>query len=407
MIVHGTALAPHDLSSAWSWQPGIVIPLAVAAGLYVRGVRTEWTRAPQSRDRISRGAALFAAGFAVLVLALVSPLHRLGEVLFSAHMVQHEVLMTLAAPLLVMSRPVVPFLWAVPMGVRRVVGGAATRSWFAGVWRLLSLPSIATALHGVAIWAWHAPPLYNATLTSEWVHAAQHASFLGTALLFWWSLIHGSRRRDGYGLAVILVFFTAVHTTILGALLTLSDTPWYSSYTPYLTSLWNLSPLEDQQLGGLIMWIPATVAYLVAALALFLGWIRESEVRVVSREKLAKILTMVLFAIVLGCRGPDSARAASLMVGGDAERGEKAIRNYGCGSCHSIPGIREAQAVVGPPLAGIAARSYVAGVLSNTPEHMMQWLQNPQAVDNRTAMPNLGVTERDARDIATYLYTLK
>jgi putative membrane protein len=407
MILHGTALAPHDLPGAWSWEPGIVIPLAVLGALYARGVRTEWTRAPHSRERLSRGAALFAAGWAVLVVALVSPLHRLGEVLFAAHMTQHEVLMTIAAPLLVISRPVVPLLWSVPMRVRRVVGKAATRGSFAGVWAVISLPSIATAVHGVAIWAWHAPPLYNATLTSEWVHAVQHASFLGTALLFWWSLIHGRRRRDGYGLAVILVFFTAVHTTILGALLTISDTAWYSAYSSDMTSAWGLTPLEDQQLGGLIMWVPATIAYLAAALALFFGWLRESEVRVVSRENVARLASVFILVIALGCGGPDDARAASLIVGGDAERGAQAIRKYGCGSCHAIPGIREAHAVVGPPLEGIAGRSYIAGVLGNTPEHMMQWLQNPQAVDSKTAMPNMGVTERDARDIATYLYTLK
>src|SRR5215213_900764 len=162
MILHGTALGPHDLPGAWSWEPGILIPLAVAAALYARGVRTEWTRAPQSRDRIKRGAALFATGWTLLVVALVSPLHRLGEVLFSAHMAQHEVLMTIAAPLLVMSKPILPFLWAVPMSARRLLGKAFTRGWFAGAWAVLSLPSIATTLHGAAIWAWHAPPLYNA-----------------------------------------------------------------------------------------------------------------------------------------------------------------------------------------------------------------------------------------------------
>jgi len=95
------------------------------------------------------------------------------------------------------------------------------------------------------------------------------------------------------------------------------------------------------------------------------------------------------------------------MVGGDASRGAAAIRKYGCPSCHAIPGIREARARVGPPLEGIAGRSYIGGVISNSPEHMMQWIQNPQGIDNKSAMPNLGVTERDARDIATYLYTLK
>jgi cytochrome c2 len=238
------------------------------------------------------------------------------------------------------------------------------------------------------------------------MHAAQHAGFLGTALLFWWALIHGRARRAGHGVAVIYVFFTAVHTTILGALLATSASPWYSAYSASGAHAWGLTPLEDQQLGGLIMWIPATIAYLVAALALFASWLRESEVRVLTRENVARAALVLVLFIGGGCRNND-AGAAGLIVGGDAERGAKAIRKYGCGSCHSIPGIREAQAKVGPPLAGIAGRSYIAGVLSNTPEHLMQWIQNPSKVDSKTAMPNMGVTERDARDIATYLYSLK
>jgi cytochrome c2 len=155
------------------------------------------------------------------------------------------------------------------------------------------------------------------------------------------------------------------------------------------------------------MWVPATIAYLVAALALFFNWLRQSELRVVTRENIARAALLLIVFVIPGCSGTDSAHAASLIMGGDAERGVAAIRKYGCASCHTIPGIRDAKALVGPNLTNIAARSYIAGVISNTPEHMMQWIQNPQAVDNKTAMPNMGVTERDARDIATYLYTLK
>jgi len=113
-----------------------------------------------------------------------------------------------------------------------------------------------------------------------------------------------------------------------------------------------------------------------------------------------------LLLLVAGCGGGDKQMANNL-AGGNTDRGKQAIRKYGCGSCHSIPGIREARAQVGPPLAGIAGRSYVAGVLTNSPEHMVQWIQNPPAVDAKTAMPNLAVTDRDARDIASYLYTLR
>lgn len=408
MMLHaGAPFAPHDLASGWSWEPAIYLPLAVAAALYVRGAVVEWSRAPQARDRILRNASLFSAGWLLVVIALVSPLHRLGGVLFSAHMVQHELLMTIAAPLLVLSRPITPFLWAMPIGMRRAVGGVFTRGPIATLWAVISQPVVATVLHGAAIWGWHSPQLYDATLTNEWAHAAQHASFLGTGLLFWWAMIYGRAKRPSYGVSVMLVFFTAVHTTILGALLSVSESSWYTAYTPAMTTPWGFTPLEDQQLGGLIMWVPATIAYLVAALALFLAWLKQSEVRVLTRENIARVAAVLIVLVLPSCKGPDSAHAASLTVGGDTERGVAAIRKYGCASCHTIPGVRDAKARVGPSLDGIAGRSYVAGVLSNTPEHLIQWIENPQAVDNKTAMPNMGVTERDARDIATYLYTLK
>jgi cytochrome c2 len=95
------------------------------------------------------------------------------------------------------------------------------------------------------------------------------------------------------------------------------------------------------------------------------------------------------------------------LTGGDAGRGQVAIRQYGCGACHTIRGVRGADGLVGPPLNGIAVRSYVGGVLTNTPDNLVRWIQNPPAVDSKTAMPNLGVTHRAAVDIAGYLYSLK
>jgi cytochrome c len=109
--------------------------------------------------------------------------------------------------------------------------------------------------------------------------------------------------------------------------------------------------------------------------------------------------------MAVGC-GRGSQNLAQL-AGGDPRRGAAAIRAYGCGSCHTIRGIRGANGLVGPPLTGIAQRSYVAGVLTNTPENLVRWIQNPPAVDPKTAMPNVGVTYRDAVDIAGYLYSRK
>jgi cytochrome c oxidase assembly factor CtaG len=129
--------------------------------------------------------------------------------------------------------------------------------------------------------------LFEATLDSDLVHAAQHLSFLLSAVLFWWAVFHGRQRAVGYGLAVVYMFLTAVHSGILGALLTFARTPWYPAYAN-TTQRWGLAPVEDQQLGGLIMWVPACTVYIVAGLALMAAWLRESDRRVVRREQMAR-----------------------------------------------------------------------------------------------------------------------
>jgi cytochrome c2 len=100
-------------------------------------------------------------------------------------------------------------------------------------------------------------------------------------------------------------------------------------------------------------------------------------------------------------------REAATLTGGDPLKGKNAISYYGCGSCHTIEGVPNANGLVGPPLTGIARRMYIGGVLQNNPDNMVRWIQNPKAVDGKTAMPYLGVTPADARNIAGYLYTLR
>lgn len=142
----------------------------------------------------------------------------------------------------------------------------------------------------------------------------------------------------------------------------------------------------------------------------------ESGTRFARGRKSAKLVRIKLLCVcgvacaLLGsvaCGQRETERAAAAMTNGDPERGQAAITRYGCATCHTIPGIRGADALVGPPLSQIASRSYIAGVLPNTPENMIRWIENPPQVDHLTAMPNLGVSDADARDIAGYLYTLK
>lgn len=115
-------------------------------------------------------------------------------------------------------------------------------------------------------------------------------------------------------------------------------------------------------------------------------------------------LLLLLASAAMSCTSPDS--EPRRVAGGDAQRGRVAIRQYACQTCHVIPGVTGADALVGPPLNGIASRKYVAR-LPNTPDHLIEWLRHPQQVNPLSAMPDLGVTDGDARDIAAYLYTLR
>lgn len=274
----GAPPEPHDLWSAWSWEPGVLLGVWLSAWLYARGTERLWRRAGVGHGVRRWQAASFAAGLFLLLVALVSPLDALGAALFSAHMVQHEVLILLAAPLLVLGVPLVPFLWALPPSWRRRMGRWSKAPPVRRGWRTLTHPLSAWTLHAAALWIWHAPPLYQATLRSGAVHVAQHASFLGTALLFWWVLLHSGRRME-HGVGVLYVFTTGMYGSALGALLTFAPTAWYPAYAGSVAA-WGLSPLEDQQLGGLIMWIPAGIVYVGAALALLAVWLRTVEGRV-------------------------------------------------------------------------------------------------------------------------------
>ena len=274
---------PHDLLTTWGLEPVVLIGLALSAWLYWRGVRRLWRESTAGLGVRKWEAACYAGGWFALFVALVSPLHPMGSVLFSAHMTQHEVLMLVAAPLLVLGRPLIAFIWALPIAWRRKVGRVGKLRWAETSWRTITNPFAAWAIHAAALWAWHAPALFQATLKSELVHTIQHLSFLVSALLFWWALIHGRHGLMGYGAAVLYMFTTSVHSGALGAMLTFASSLWYPAYSD-TTGSWGLTPLEDQQLGGLIMWVPAGLVYLFAGLALFAGWLRESERRVARRE---------------------------------------------------------------------------------------------------------------------------
>ncbi len=283
LLLGGTAYAhdevtPANWTRAWSWEPGIVVPLAVSALLYFVGVRRIYSR-NSDRPAIARWqVAAYWAGWLSLVLALVSPMHEIGEELFSVHMSQHELLMVIAAPLLALGRPLIAFLFAMPERTRVAVGAWSKTSAVRKTWMWLTGALTVWIIHAVTIWVWHIPSLYEATLDNEAIHALHHSMFLGSALLFWYTLIHGRYGRLGYGVSFLYVFTTALHTSVLGALMTFTEQVWYPIYEGR-TAAWHLTPLQDQQLGGLIMWIPPGTVFIAVGLAMFAAWIGESERR--------------------------------------------------------------------------------------------------------------------------------
>ncbi|CDX19995.1 Cytochrome c oxidase caa3-type, assembly factor CtaG-related protein [Mesorhizobium plurifarium] len=268
-FAHGADQAP---GGGWPVSGVTVIPLGLALLLYIGGVVRLWRQAGVGRGVAWWQLACFATGWAALAAALVSPLHELGERLFTAHMIEHEVLMIAAAPPLVLSRPLGAMLWAFPRAIRRHLARGARWRLVRMTWRGLTDPASATILHGLAIWSWHIPALFDAALASEPVHWLQHFSFLASALLFWWALLNGRARRRGYGASVFYLFFTSTHCGLLGATLALSKNEVFVPKNS-AASQWNLTALEDQQLGGLIMWVGASALYLAAALVLTAFWI--------------------------------------------------------------------------------------------------------------------------------------
>jgi putative membrane protein len=267
----------------WSWEPQIVAPLAILLALYITGMLR------RGRMKMLRWRhASFFAGWLTLALALVSPLHELGEQLFSAHMLQHEILILISAPLISASHPGASLLWAFAPRHRAGIGGWVQEIEDSRAVRFIAAPLNAWILEALALWIWHIPFLYQATLASDWIHAAQHISFLATAVLFWSALYGVGRSAMSYGAATLYVFGAAVQCSALGALLTFSKVLWYPVYAATTTS-WGLTALEDQQLGGAIMWVPSSVVFIAVALVLMARWILESD----RRLKLGSLATLL------------------------------------------------------------------------------------------------------------------
>ncbi len=385
----------------------IAAALALTALVYALGLRAAWTRAGNGRGITRAQAAVFAAGLFVIAAALLSPLDAMADDLFSAHMVQHLLLAVVAPPLLVFGAPFTAVVWALPFHRRlAVVRFVQRRTALRALWLTITAPRLGWLLHLVAMWAWHAPALFQMALHNDAIHAAEHLSFVGTGVLVWWPIAHPrTARRTAYALGIATLFLTAMQTGVLGALIALSHHVLYPAQAAG-AARWGLSAMDDQTLAGLIMWVPGGLLYVAAMSVLFVKWLQPAKPRHAPARLAPSLASSILVMIVItatACSGTD----VSVVPGGDVSRGKHAIEATGCGACHTISGVPNAHGEVGPPLTGIARRSIIAGELANTPDNMIRWIQNPQSVEPNTAMPNLGVNAQAARDITAYLFTLR
>ncbi len=263
----------HAEFNPWTIDPVAGFLLLLTAWIYWRGCQRFRTCAAAFRQR----QYYFWIGWSALAVALVSPLDPMGEQLFSAHMVQHELLMLIAAPLLVISQPSSALLRGMAAPFARAFGKLARRQNIRHIWNWIISPPVAWFIHAIGLWAWHLPSLFNAGLNNSWVHAFQHFSFLWIALVFWFALFRS--RHESASAGVLYLFTTAIHASLLGALLTFSPDVWYTPYISTATQ-WSLTALEDQQLGGLIMWMPAGIVFIAAGLASLMRAMQHSDSKI-------------------------------------------------------------------------------------------------------------------------------
>jgi putative membrane protein len=251
----------------WHAHPSIIVGVVLITALYLMAVGPLRERFGWAERGSSSQMVLFMLGVLVIVVALLSPLHELGDkYLFSAHMAQHLLLMLVVPPLLLLGVPG----WLVDKVLRspRVLA----------VSRFLTRPLVAFTFFNAVLVLWHMPVLYDLTLRERDIHILEHVMFLGVAVLMWWPVLSLAKElpRASYITQMVYLFLLPTVPGILGAVITFSDKvlyPWYAE----APRLWNISATTDQEIGGIIMWVPGGMAFLTVLIIVFLVWANQEE----------------------------------------------------------------------------------------------------------------------------------
>jgi putative membrane protein len=280
VLAHGEAARQPELPGVlldWNLDPLALMGILLAAGLYLLAVQRVAAAHPSNPHPRHR-TLLFLGGLLAIALALLSPIEAYEGQLFSVHMVQHLLLELAAAPLLLAGAPITLALRvASPAWRRRLLSVLRSR-----VLHAVSFPVIAWMLFAAVNWGWHFSTLYDQALENDLLHYLQHASFLGAALLFWWPAIGAdpSPWRLPHPVRLLYLFLAMPQNSFLGVALMSASTVLYPHYLTNARD-WGPTPLEDQQLGGVIMWVVGDLGFLAGMVVVVVLWMRHEERRTV------------------------------------------------------------------------------------------------------------------------------
>jgi len=262
----------------WRWRSEVVLPLLLLGSLFIIGW---WRLSRRSHQGLPRWRLTVAlCGLMTIALAVLSPLDRLAHLLFSAHMVQHLLLMMVAPPLLLLADPLPILVWALPrpgrvLVARLLVAGAPLRR----AWQAMTWMPVAWFTSALTLWFWHLPAAYDAALNFRLLHDVEHLAFFWGGIVFWWPIVSPAPRLHGYvhhSLRIVYVVLAGGQQALLGLLLSMSPKALYPFYAD-APRVWGLGPLDDQAWGGVIMWGTGGVIGIITVMVLVFCLLRLEE----------------------------------------------------------------------------------------------------------------------------------
>jgi len=262
----------------WRWRSEVVLPLLLLGSLFIIGW---WRLSRRSHQGLPRWRLTVAlCGLMTIALAVLSPLDRLAHLLFSAHMVQHLLLMMVAPPLLLLADPLPILVWALPrpgrvLVARLLVAGAPLRR----AWQAMTWMPVAWFTSALTLWLWHLPAAYDAALNFRLLHDVEHLAFFWGGIVFWWPIVSPAPRLHGYvhhSLRIVYVVLAGGQQALLGLLLSMSPKALYPFYAD-APRVWGLGPLDDQAWGGVIMWGTGGVIGIITVMVLVFCLLRLEE----------------------------------------------------------------------------------------------------------------------------------